>query len=402
MKKLWIPALAGMTLWAAMTLTEAALEKTPPSQAAQSTYKFTLIAVFAPPMWGTDPIPSVFAEGPVITNDGIVVYSAGTFGGTLSSIFSSDGTVTRLIVPSFEHSQTPLITSVSGNGKLVTNGIFPRNIIDVHDGTVLGQLDPGDEFRIGTGPDVFYEVSINNRGSVAFTGSRLATCSFLGSTYTDFDQGIFRFDGATTTTIATLGWPYDIGFLLAFPSINEKNQVAFFVGSVLDLCAITPGIEAGSMYVGDGTGLVKIAESYTAPSLNNRGEVGFIGVNNGSLSIIVSDGTSTRIVADTNGPFAEFPQYLDSVPRTGISINDRSDVAFMAVLDNGDLGIFTGPDVVKNKVIAIGDSLAGSSVSYLILSKQSLNNNGQIAFQATLADGRMVIVRAEPIKKLLN
>jgi hypothetical protein len=36
------------------------------------------------------------------------------------------------------------------------------------------------------------------------------------------------------------------------------------------------------------------------------------------------------------------------------------------------------------------------------MSRQGHNNNGQIAFQVTLADGRMVIVRAEPKKAMLN
>lgn len=126
----------------------------------------------------------------------------------------------------------------------------------------------------------------------------------------------------------------------------------------------------------------------------NRGEVGFIGANNDALSIIVSDGVKTRIVRDTRGPFADFPQDLI---RTGISLNNRGDVAFMIALDNGDIGIFTGADVVRDKVIAAGDPLAGSSVAGgIILSRQSLKNNGQIAFQATLADGRIVGRRAEP------
>jgi hypothetical protein len=112
------------------------------------------------------------------------------------------------------------------------------------------------------------------------------------------------------------------------------------------------------------------------------------------LSIIVSDGVKTRIVRDTRGPFADFPQDLI---RTGISLNNRGNVAFMIALDNGDIGIFTGADVVRDKVIAAGDPLAGSSVAGgIILSRQSLKNNGQIAFQATLADGRIVGRRAEP------
>jgi hypothetical protein len=70
-------------------------------------------------------------------------------------------------------------------------------------------------------------------------------------------------------------------------------------------------------------------EIASAPSLNNRGEVGFIGANNGALSIIVSDGVKTRIVGDTGGPFADFPQDLI---RAGISLNNRGDVAFWPLL----------------------------------------------------------------------
>src|SRR5262249_39544309 len=136
MKTLFIPTLAGMMLWAAMTRTEAAFDRTPPSQAAEKTYSFTVIAEFKPPFLFN--IPSNFANGPVITNDGTVVYSVG--GGPLaaSSIFSGDGTVTRLLVPFFSHAFTPLAFSVSGNGMLVMN--TTSQILDVNDGTVVCQL----------------------------------------------------------------------------------------------------------------------------------------------------------------------------------------------------------------------------------------------------------------------
>jgi hypothetical protein len=62
-----------MMLWAAMTLTKGALEMTPPLQAAQSNYTFTLIASFGA---NSGVVPSILAQEPVITNDGTVVYSA--------------------------------------------------------------------------------------------------------------------------------------------------------------------------------------------------------------------------------------------------------------------------------------------------------------------------------------
>jgi hypothetical protein len=388
-------ASAGMTLWATMAVADDALKIRPPSGAARNTYAFTLIAEFEP--FGL--IPSVLAEGPVITNDGTVVYSAGVpTTGVVSSIFSSNGTVTRLLVGPFEHGFQPLTTSVSGNGMMVTNA--SREIIDVHDGTVLGRLDPGDKFHLASGPEFFYDVSINNRGSVAFTGGIVELCFGGFGGFLAPNEGVFRFDGETTTTIATFGDPADALLVhLTSPSINERGQVAFLVEDVVNLCPSTVGIEAGHLFVGDGTRLVKIAEANSAPSLNNRGEVGFIGVTGGTLSILVSDGKRTRIVADTNGPFADFPG-SDVRIGVGVSINDPGNVVFMAALDDGDLGIFTGPDVVRDKVIATGDPLVGSSVSGIVLSRRSLNNKGQIAFQATLTDGRVVVMRAEPIRLL--
>jgi hypothetical protein len=297
---------------------------------------------------------------------------------------------------------------------MVTNLLSTsQDIIDVHDGTVVSQFDPGDEFHVGSGPNTFYNLSINNSGSVAFTGGILdPRCAFFPEF--PFDQGVFRFDGETTATIAITGSADDGAVIPFFPSINERGQVAFFVLLVGDECPPTPGIQAGHLFVSDGTRLVKIAEANSAPSLNNKGEVGFIGVTGGALSIIVSGKKKPRIVADTNGPFADFRGSPPGFPgfdfEVGVSLNDRGDVAFMAALDDGGSGIFTGPDVVRDKVIATGDPLAGSSVSDtstgivapIIMSRQSLNNNRQIVFQATLADGRIVIVRAEPRKQLLN
>jgi hypothetical protein len=72
---------------------------------------------------------------------------------------------------------------------------------------------PGDEFFVGSGPENFYDASINNKGSVAFTGGISAMCSYMGVNFLDYDQGVFRFDGETTTTIATLGLPISGGLI---------------------------------------------------------------------------------------------------------------------------------------------------------------------------------------------
>lgn len=343
MKKLWIPALAGMTVWATMTLTEAVLERTPPSQAAQSTYDLTVIAEFGP----FETLPSLFSNGPLITNDGTVVYSVGRGPSPTSSIFSGDGTVTRQLVGFVEHAFKRLQFSVSGNGLMVSN-LFEGagTIIDVHDGTYVGGFGGA-----GSGIEGFYQVAVNNDGSVAFTGGIPDQCVF--GDYLAPDGGVFRWDGGTITTIATLGLPTDLFTVIAYPSINERGQVAFVVTSVGNLCPATPGIEAGDLYVGDGTRLVKIGETFSAPSLNNRGEVAFIGETDGVLSLLVSDGKHTRIIADL-GPLPN-PGYFFT---DDVFINDRGEVSSLAI-----------------------------------------NNKGQIAFQTTLDDGRTVVVRADPKEK---
>lgn len=61
------------------------------------------------------------------------------------------------------------------------------------------------------------------------------------------------------------------------------------------------------------------------------------------------------------------------------------------------VGIFTGPDPIADRVIASGDSLFGSTVVGLDLKPTRLNDGGQIAFGASLADGRRVIARAEVV-----
>ena len=45
------------------------------------------------------------------------------------------------------------------------------------------------------------------------------------------------------------------------------------------------------------------------------------------------------------------------------STNNRGTVAFVAILDTGDSGVFTGPNPVADKVIGTGDFLAGAMVT---------------------------------------
>jgi hypothetical protein len=60
-------------------------------------------------------------------------------------------------------------------------------------------------------------------------------------------------------------------------------------------------------------------------------------------------------ISDTSGPFA-------GSPGQNPIINNNGTVVFFAMLDTGEIGLFTGPDPVADRVIATGDPLLGSIV----------------------------------------
>jgi hypothetical protein len=262
--------------------------------------------------------------------------------------------------------------------------------------------------------------SINSSNQVAFKAS-------LGPSTT----AIFRGDGGALATIATTS-PGGFGGLSEKPSINASGNVAFltnpsgiYVGAG---GALTP------IYVsGDGKGV----EPGSDPALNDMGQVAFAGTALGLIGIHRGSGGAVTTIADTSsgfftgigdasmsgssesvawwsytatgqgifrgtggaamtvadnlGPFSEFSIHGDPAP-------SAAGTAFFASLDGGGHGLFTGPDPVADKVIQVGDPLFGSTVGGLErLARTSMNDLGQIGFVAYLANGDVVVARANPL-----
>ena len=73
-------------------------------------------------------------------------------------------------------------------------------------------------------------------------------------------------------------------------------------------------------------------------------------------------------------------------------------IAFTARLAAGDVdGIFVGPNPATDTVIKEGDALDGSVVTFLRTGQRALNDAGQIAFYAELANGRRGIYVFTPV-----
>jgi hypothetical protein len=114
-------------------------------------------------------------------------------------------------------------------------------------------------------------------------------------------------------------------------------------------------------------------------------------------AIVTGNGGPLTTVADTTGPFGSFGFRPPS-------INNNGDVAFLADLDDfpPTSGIFVGPRVVQDRVVETGDKLDGARVIGLRFCEEGLNDLGQLAFIANLADPsapngfRTAVFRATP------
>jgi len=175
------------------------------------------------------------------------------------------------------------------------------------------------------------------------------------------------------------------------PRVNAAGLVAFH--------AIRRDSSEG-IFVGKGGALTTIADTSgpflffnDSPAINDPGDVLFqaaVNASNGDVinGLFLSSHGEIRTVLDSTGAFRNF----GDAP----ALNAKGRIAFLGTTYAEVLGIFTGGDAVADRVIAVGDALDGSTVSTLGTFWSSLNNAGQIAFVAQLADGRSAVYRADP------
>ena len=235
-----------------------------------------------------------------------------------------------------------------------------------------------------------FEPTINNGGVVAFK-AQLDT----------FDQGLFSGQDGKRSTLTTHYLSSTSQFsefgTLSRPSINNLGDIAF-----------EESVDSGAsgIFVTEGSGFKTIAApdpnvNVGWPTLNDSGTVAFHRFFNDQAGeeLVTGNGGPLTVVADTSGPFRSFGQVFGITPP---ALNNNGDVAFLADLDSGGSGIFTGPDPITDRVIGTGDTLDGSTVTNLRFCDEGLNDSGQLAFQATFNDPsvpegvRVAIYRATP------
>lgn len=320
----------------------------------------------------TSPIFKGFGAYPTINDSGEVAYNAELDAGGIG-IFKTDVNGNTVKIAD-DGTGAPSIN----NAGEVASRQFVGAEVQLYKGTSSAALQtitqtgnyfnsfPGYTYLADTGISVFYATrspaSPVLRGIYAGIG--------IGQTAQVIDStGVFNSFGAN-------------------PSINNAGEVAFsasldtpvggiWVGNTSGNNATQPVItmQTSSLYNFDG-----------APFINDNGEIAFLANEVGpAVFMINQDGSNLRKIADSAGEFSQL--------RSPVT-NNVGTFVFFAFTDQGGHGIFTGPDVLANKIIATGDPLFGSTVASLGFFR-GLSNDNQIAFFYSLADGRSGIARAK-------
>jgi hypothetical protein len=217
--------------------------------------------------------------------------------------------------------------------------------------------------------------TMNEAGTVAFRADSA-----------DRVSGIFAGDGAAVTTVAdTSGtWSRFHGL----PVIADDDTVVFRADC-------RDGVQG--IYAGRGGSIRTVAETGERfaslglfPSANEGGTVAFAATLRGGGAGIFTDddGRITRIT-ETEGPFEAY---------RGALITNVGAVVMIATLRGGSLGLFGGQDPEEDRILALGDPLLDSAVEDFAANPVSVNASGQVAIRASLADGRHVILRADPAR----
>jgi hypothetical protein len=197
-------------------------------------------------------------------------------------------------------------------------------------------------------------------------------------------KGVYVGNGGAPTAIADQGDGFSAFF--GKTDLNNLGQAVFR--------------SDGQLLVGDGVApLITIADTlgalsgFSDASINDGGLVAFVAsLDAGGNGVYTGDGTTLTTIVETDTSDFLFVN-------NQVAINNSGNLVFQSSLDvsvGGGEGLFTGTDPFADKVIRTGDALLGSTVTDIEIQVEAINDAGQIVFWVSLADGNSAIVRADP------
>ena len=379
-----------------------------PVARAQNAYAFTRIA--------DTNIFSAFRSFPTLNNDGKVAFMATARDGS-AGIFAGLGGESRLSnYTTIALNQPPVVIADVGSfagsrvAYVTVNTDDPSNSYFSSDG-VTPQLALGPVRRQFQVPS---PVSMNRLGQIPLVGTTNTSLGVAqnGSSAMIYSrpaaivrghfelQGLYQSEGVQITDSGNVVFD---GFFYRYP-VNPED-------SIDDLTGILQGSLDGSdpvllFHVGTDTSDPnnQVTTSVDHLVANNNGDVAClvtISDNSGTFHRLLKiHGYSVSTVIDSRvTPSVPLTTGFNGV--TGpIAINDNGTILFATNFKDSEgvlqLGLFSGPDLAKDKVIATGDRLFGSTVKSFGFWRVGFNNGGQIVFTANLSNGNDSIVRADP------
>lgn len=204
----------------------------------------------------------------------------------------------------------------------------------------------------------------------------------------------------------------------ALGAVNNSNVVAF-VARLKDTAGGTSD-DAG-LYLGTTNALYRVARegdlspldrnwgTFRQPALNDRGEMAILVTGNSAgIYVFTTNLVAARVPHGTPPPDGQGTLNLSQGNFPNVAINNRGQVLFQATISGGPsdqrMGVFLAdPDGSLHQVVRRGQPLLGSTVSQVEMtsvggvvdaggedlgSQRALNDAGQVAFWAELADGR--------------
>jgi hypothetical protein len=357
--------------WAVIVL---ALAVTPAAR-GQIPYSYTLIAITG----GTQPYTGLYS--PSLNASGTAAFGA-NLTGNASGVFVGNGTTTTTIAQTgttftaFSDASGVILPAISPTSTSVA--FFATRTPGAGGGGGIFRGNGATTTPIGTTPTftTFNIIpAINSANTVSFTAAPAAG-----------GQGVFSGTGGAATTIATSGTA--VPSFVGPTAINSAGTVAF-IANFAD--------NSQQVLIGNGGPVSPIATTGTAVpsfagpvSINGSAAVAFVGNLAGGGRAVFRGTTSTvDTIASTGTMVTTIGDFA--------SINSIGAVAFAAQLSSGGQAIFTGDGATTNTVIQSGAALSGSTVQTLALGSFALNDLGQVAFVARLADGRQGVYVATPV-----
>jgi hypothetical protein len=214
-------------------------------------------------------------------------------------------------------------------------------------------------------------------GTQAFPSINAHGVAAFGAELKNGSEAIFTSDNGVLTKVIDSGRTPD-SQIFRMAKINDAGTIAF-IGGGSDIRTQGPFIlDAGNVRTVD----PRRHEYFQAIDINNAGQVIY--------DFIATDLVGFMYISDGHGVTQVTSSAIDV---NAVVLNDLSQIA----IGMGKDRIARVANGLLDHVVQAGDSLFGSSVSDVFFSREGFNDEEQIAFIAALADGRTVVVRADPV-----